>query len=51
MQNAFRGIALAIQWGIRKAPAFVFDNGQAVIYGLTDAEVALKRWQFDRMRR
>ena len=51
LQNAFRGIALAIQWDIRKAPAFVFDNGQAVIYGLTDAEVALKRWQFDRTRR
>ena len=51
LQNAFRGIALAIQWDIRKAPAFVFENGQTVIYGLTDAEVALKRWQFDRMRR
>ena len=51
LQNAFRGIALAIQWDIRKAPAFVFDNGQAVIYGLTDAEVALKRWQYDRTRR
>jgi integrating conjugative element protein (TIGR03757 family) len=51
LQNAFRGIALAIQWDIRKAPAFVFDNGQTVIYGLTDVEVALKRWQYDRARR
>ena len=51
LQNAFRGIALALQWDIRKAPAFVFEDGQAVIYGLTDVTVALKRWQYHRMRR
>jgi integrating conjugative element protein (TIGR03757 family) len=51
LQAAFRGIALSIQWDIRKAPAFVFNDGSEVIYGLTDVEVALKRWQYHRMTR
>ena len=51
VQAAFQGIALATQWDIRKAPAYVFDDGRAVIYGVTDLAVALKRWQYHRMRR
>ena len=49
LQAAFRGIALALQWDIRKAPAFVFNEGEAVIYGLTDLAVALKRWHYHGM--
>ncbi len=51
VQTAFQGIALALQWDIRKAPAYVFDNGGSVIYGVTDLSVAIKRWQYHRMRR
>ena len=51
LQAAFRGIALSIQWDISKAPAFVFNDGQAVIYGVTDVAVALKRWEYYGMTR
>ncbi len=51
LQAAFQGIAMALQWDIRKAPAFVFNEGEAVIYGITDVVVALKRWEYDGMRR
>ena len=51
LQAAFQGIALALQWDIQKAPAFVFNEGEAVIYGVTDVEVALKRWQYYGMTR
>jgi integrating conjugative element protein (TIGR03757 family) len=50
IQKAFRGVALAIQWDLHKAPAFVFGNGEQVIYGVTNLEEALKRWNFYRMR-
>ena len=44
LQSAFQGMALASNWDIRKAPAFVFNEGQYVVYGVTDAGEALKRW-------
>ncbi len=50
VQEAFRGVALAIQWDLRKAPAIVFGNGEQVIYGVTNLEEALKRWNFYRLR-
>jgi len=50
VQEAFRGVALAIQWDLRKAPAIVFGAGEQVIYGVTDLEEALKRWEFYRTR-
>lgn len=50
VQEAFRGVALAIQWDLRKAPAIVFGAGEQVIYGVTDLEEALKRWEFHRTR-
>ena len=28
VQQSYQGIALALQWDIRKAPAFVFNEGQ-----------------------
>ncbi len=33
---AFGGHALAVQYGIAKIPAIVFNRGEAVAYGLTD---------------
>ena len=44
LQSAFQGMALASDWDIRKAPAFVFNEGQYVVYGVTDVGEALKRW-------
>lgn len=49
VQQSFQGIALALQWDVRKAPAFVFNEGSQVIYGMTDLAEALKRWQYFRM--
>lgn len=44
LQTAFQGLALAATWDIKKLPAFVFTEGQFVIYGVTDAEEAIQRW-------
>ena len=37
--NAARGILLAQQYGVDRAPAIVFD-GRAVVYGMTDVAAA-----------
>lgn len=37
--NAARGIVLAQQYGVDRAPAIVFD-GRAVVYGMTDVAAA-----------
>lgn len=50
IQNAFKATTIALRFNIQKAPAFVFNNGQSVIYGITDAEEALKRWSFYQSR-
>jgi len=50
VKQSFQGIALMVQWEITKAPAFVFDGGRQVIYGVTDTKQALKRWNYYRMR-
>ena len=47
MQRAATGLARAVQYRVDRYPAIVFD-GQAVIYGVTDVQVALahyKAWQ------
>ena len=41
----FKAVVMASQWDIRKAPAFVFGGGEAVIYGLTDVGEALGHWE------
>jgi integrating conjugative element protein (TIGR03757 family) len=38
------GLAKAMQYGIDRTPAIVFD-GQAVVYGVTDISVALAHYQ------
>jgi len=46
----FKGVALLIEWDIKKLPAFVFDEGQYVIYGVTDTTTAIKRFINSRKR-
>jgi integrating conjugative element protein (TIGR03757 family) len=49
MQHAAMGLAKAVQYGIDRYPAIVFD-GQVVVYGLTDLEVALQHYRAWRTR-
>tara|TARA_E500000305_G_C3884188_1_gene171208 strand:- start:142 stop:540 length:399 start_codon:yes stop_codon:yes gene_type:complete len=47
LENAAKGLVQAMQYGIDRYPAIVFD-GQAVAYGLTDIHAATQlyqRWQ------
>ena len=47
LENAAKGLVQAMQYGIDRYPAIVFD-GQAVVYGLTDIYAAsqlYQRWQ------
>jgi len=47
LENAANGLVQAMQYGIDRYPAIVFD-GQAVVYGLTDINAATQlyqRWQ------
>ena len=50
MQLAAQGLAKAMQYGLDRFPAIVFD-GQAVVYGVTDLDVTLEQyrvWQTER---
>ena len=40
----FKGVALLIEWDIKKLPAFVFGEGQYVIYGVTNTATAINRF-------
>jgi len=44
MQRSAIGLAKAMQYGINRYPAIVF-NGQAVVYGVTDLKVAIAHYQ------
>lgn len=44
MQRAAMGLAKAMQYGINRYPAIVFD-GDVAIYGVTDIGEALHRYQ------
>jgi len=44
MQRAAMGLAKAVQYGIDRYPAIVFD-GEVAIYGVTDIDEALHRYQ------
>ncbi|MEW8139162.1 MAG: DUF1525 domain-containing protein [Candidatus Thiodiazotropha endolucinida] len=50
IQDAFRGVALTLQWDLRKVPAIVFGDGDQVIYGVTNLDEALKRYQYFQSR-
>lgn len=46
--SAYQGLSLAMQYQIDRYPAVLFDQGRAVIYGVTDLEQALslyRQWQ------
>ncbi len=49
MQRSAIGLSMAMQYGIDRVPAIVFD-GQAVLYGVTDLQVALAYYQAWRTR-
>lgn len=44
MQMAAQGLAKAMQYGVDRYPAVVFD-GQAVVYGVTDVQTALAHYR------
>jgi integrating conjugative element protein (TIGR03757 family) len=44
MQSSAQGLAKAMQYGIDRYPAVVFD-GQAVVYGVTDLQAAIGHYQ------
>ena len=44
VQNAAVGLAKAMQYGVDRYPAIVFD-GVAVVYGLTDLSIALDHYR------
>ena len=40
----FKSVALLIEWDVKKLPAFVFGDGEYVIYGVTDTAIAIQRF-------
>ncbi|MES9889906.1 MAG: TIGR03757 family integrating conjugative element protein [Candidatus Thiodiazotropha sp.] len=44
MQMAAKGLAKAMQYGVDRYPAIVFD-GQAVVYGVSDVQTALAHYR------
>ena len=46
----FESVALLIEWDIKKLPAFVFGEGEYVIYGVTETATAIKRFINSRKR-
>ena len=48
--SLFKGTILLLQWDIKKLPAFVFEDGKYVIYGVTDTSTAIKRYVNSRKR-
>ncbi len=46
IKNLFNGIIYSINWDIRKVPAFVFNDGESVIYGVTSVDEALDRFEY-----
>jgi len=45
IMNIFQPVMLVQRWDIRKVPAAVFGNGEAVVYGITDADLILEYWR------
>lgn len=42
---AWQGLLEAQRWGIRRVPAIVINDGEAVVYGTTDVSAAVARWR------
>lgn len=45
VNQAYEGTTQAMTYELVKIPAIVFDNGTSVIYGITDIEDAIRRYQ------
>lgn len=43
--TAYQGLSLAMQYQVDRYPAVLFDQGRAVIYGVTDLEQALSLYR------
>jgi integrating conjugative element protein (TIGR03757 family) len=43
-ETLWQAQALARRYGIVKAPAVVFNQGESVIYGITDLQEAIRLW-------
>lgn len=45
LQRIWAPRILAQKYDIRKVPAVVFNDGEAVVYGVTDVNKAIEKWQ------
>ena len=45
LSTSFEGLLLAQRYGIDRYPAVVFDEGQRVVYGVTDLREAMRWYQ------
>lgn len=45
LSTSFEGLLLAQRYGIGRYPAVVFDEGERVVYGVTDLQEAVRRYQ------
>ncbi|MBL3601549.1 MAG: TIGR03757 family integrating conjugative element protein [gamma proteobacterium endosymbiont of Lamellibrachia anaximandri] len=50
VNQAYEGTTQAMTYELVKIPAVVFDNGTSVIYGITDIDDAIRRYQAWRQR-
>ncbi len=50
VNQAYDGTTQAMTYELAKIPAVVFDNGTSVIYGITDIDDAIRRYQAWRQR-
>lgn len=41
LRSSLRGPIKALKYGIKKVPAVVFNDGESVVYGITDIDIAL----------
>lgn len=49
-EAAYQGLSVAARYGVNHYPAIIFNQGEAVIYGVTDLPRALnlyRHWQHD----
>ena len=45
LKKAWQGIVMAAQYKLTKFPAIVVNNGEAVLYGVTNIDIANKHYQ------
>lgn len=45
LEDLFKGVIAAGNYGLTRLPAVVFNQGDTVVYGVADVNVALEQWQ------